>query len=160
MDAALLPLSAANISSSDCSNPNTVSKPRDSLELLDMPMLTKKKRLSGHGFFSSSPPVISSPTSFVKLSGMGHDPLSTRDSAADDRTQDKRAAEPLVEDLDQIYADEEHAPVQQFQPWLGKTPDYSSPQRHRSPSPSKEDAAAAPPPDFTRRGIHIPMRTR
>ncbi|KAL5403304.1 hypothetical protein PMIN03_009979 [Paraphaeosphaeria minitans] len=130
-----------------------------------MPMLTKKKRhrLSGHGFFSSSPPVISSPTNFVNISGagMGH-PLPTtgggdRDSVADDSVQATRVAEPLVEDLDQVHADEEHAPAPQFQPSLGNTVDYL-PGRHRSPTPSEEDAAA-PPPDFTRRGIHIPTRT-
>lgn len=132
-----------------------------------MPVLTKKKRhrLSGHGFFSSSPPVISSPTSFVKISGagMGH-PLPTteggdRDSAPDDSMQVTRAAEPLVEDLDQVHADEEHAPVQQFQPSLAKTADYPH-GRQSSPTTSEEDAAAAPPPDFTRRGIHVPTRTR
>ncbi|KAL5384133.1 hypothetical protein DPSP01_005607 [Paraphaeosphaeria sporulosa] len=92
---------------------------------------------------------------------MGH-PLPTtgggdQDSAADDSMQATRAAEPLVEDLDQVHADEEHAPVQQFQPSLSKTVDYS-PGRQHSPTPSEEDAAA-PPPDFTRRGIHIPTRT-
>lgn len=120
-----------------------------------MPMLSKKKRHSGHGFFSSSPIVTSSPTKVGKLSGMGH-PLPTKDSAADDSPQDTRAAEPLVEDLDQVHADEDHAPVQQFNP---SASDYRLSATYRSQSPAEEDAAAAPP-DFTRRGIHIPTRTR
>lgn len=91
---------------------------------------------------------------------MAH-PLATtggedRDSAV--HLQATRAAEPLVEDLDQVHADEEHAPAQQFQPLVSRSRDYS-PSRQRSPTPSEEDAAA-PPPDFTRRGIHIPTRTR
>jgi hypothetical protein len=128
-----------------------------------MPMLTKKKRhlFFGHGFFSSSPPVISSPKNLDKISGMDR-PLPTTgygdyDSAADDM-QATRAPEPLVEDLNQVHADEDHAPVQLFQPSLARAADYS-PGRHPSRSPSEEDAAAAPP-DFTRRGIHIPTRTR
>lgn len=131
-----------------------------------MTMLTKKKRRSGHGFFSSSPVVISSPTNVVKLSAMD-DPLPAIGHGATSNSADdtgKAVTEPLVEDLEQVHADEEHAPVQRFQQFtLDKTPDFQPLASHPVPiptPPTEEEAAADPPPDFTHRGIHIPTRTR
>ena len=84
-------------------------------------------------------------------------PPTARDSAPSEDTPDAEQAmtEPLVLDLEQVHADPEHAPAQHI---FNKTPDQNP-----LPSPSlqvEDDAAADPPPDFTRRGIHIPTRTR
>lgn len=133
-----------------------------------MTMLTKKKRRSGHGFFSSTSALISSPISFVKVSSTGDRLPIMGNSAVDNSTHDigRIVSEPLVQDLDQVHADEEHAPVHYYprvQAPLEKTPDYHPLGSHPVPTPSpsaEDDAAADPPPDFTRRGIHIPTRTR
>ncbi|KAJ4286078.1 hypothetical protein N0V90_013427 [Kalmusia sp. IMI 367209] len=89
------------------------------------------------------------------------DPIPATANSAAICTQDtgEAIAEPLVEDLEQVHADEEHAPVQHVQATLGKTPDYHPLGSHPIPTTSEEDSTAAPPPDFTRRGIHIPTRT-
>ena len=73
---------------------------------------------------------------------------------------DGAVAEPLVEDLEQVQPDEQHAPAQHIaQPPRVKTSKYQPLASHPVQS-YVEEGLASPPPDFTRRGIHIPTRTR
>jgi hypothetical protein len=134
-------------------------------------MLTKKKRRSGHGIFSSHRlSSISGPSDLVKLSGMGsvEEPIPAISNSAITGTHGKDAeiakeavAEPLMDDM-QVHNGDQDESVQEsttlpvdrssaYQP-LGSHPVQKY--------PDEDDETAPPPPDFTRRGIHIPMRTR
>jgi hypothetical protein len=132
-------------------------------------MLTKKKRRSGHRFFSSFP--ISGPTNFVKISGMSsmNEPIPAIVNSAvggthdgDGRIREAEIAEPLVDDLQQVHHGKENVSVQEpTAPPIDDMLNY--PPRPLSSHPiqkSPDEEAAPPPPDFTRRGIHIPLRTR
>jgi hypothetical protein len=131
----------------------------------------KNKRRSAHGFFSSPQvPAISAPTNFVKISGMGSlgerpatansvmtEPVLDRQNGIDDGGA---TGEPLVQDFEQLDSD--------FDADLQESPTPRTPTlrneaflplaSHPVGSPSED--IAPPPPDFTRRGIHIPTRTR
>jgi hypothetical protein len=133
-------------------------------------MLTKKKRRSGHGFFSS--PTISGPTDLVRLSGMskGNEPIPAIVNSAiegihdgaDGRIVEAAIAEPLIDNLQQVHHEGEDDLLQEpIVPLVNKMSNYqpqplASHPIHNSP----DEEAAPPPPDFTRRGIHIPLRTR
>lgn len=160
--------------------------------MIESAPMFKIKRRSAHGFFSSpqtQPPTISSPTDFVKLSGMGSvgeapgtstPARSSVNSAmtpargsanaikSDDRIGDSGAVgEPLVQDYEQVQPEHEYD-ANTLQEAAQTSPARSSTTStllrphggHPVTFSSDEDTAAPPPPDFTRRGIHIPMRTR
>jgi hypothetical protein len=155
----------------------------------------KNKRRSAHGFFSSpQTPVISSPTNFVKLSGMGNlgegpgsstrvhlavnsAMTSTYASAIKDHdgmSNGGEGGEPLFLDYEQVHSDDRNvsylqeavrtSPVKSSSTSRTATPRTSvilqSLGSHPVTSSSEDDDAVPPPIDFTRRGIHIPMRTR
>lgn len=135
-------------------------------------MLTKKKRRSGHGIFSSTQvTAISTPTNFVKLSdsgmgSVGEPPQANDNSVVTGANDDKQeigedvVAEPLVEDLHVDDADQ-GSPIQEpSSPPPVQSPNYQPLGSHPIQTSSDDETTAPPPPDFTRRGIHIPMRTR
>lgn len=157
--------------------------------------LFKNKRRSAHSFFSSpQTPTISSPTNFVKLSGMGNvgegpgssTPIrSTTNSAMtststsaikdnDEMSNGGAGGEPLFLDYEQVHSDDRNvsnlqkaaqtSPVKSSSTSRSATPRTSvilpSLGSHPFASSSEDDDAAPPPIDFTRRGIHIPLRTR
>lgn len=69
--------------------------------------------------------------------------------------------EPLVEDVDQVHSDHDasiYEPLQTPSAPIAST-NFQPLRSHPIASSSDEDPAP-PPPDFTRRGIHIPTRTR
>jgi hypothetical protein len=134
------------------------------------------KRRSAHGIFSSPQyPVISSPTNFVKLSGMGsmgEAPPTGVNSVIPDSAPTKElngigeagaVGEPLVQDIDQTEAlhdpSSPELPSELPQTPPPKTRDFQPLKSHPVTS-SDDEETAPPPPDFTRRGIHIPTRTR
>jgi hypothetical protein len=152
--------------------------------------LFKNKRRSAHGF-SSSPqtPVISSPTNFVKLSGMGNvgkgpgcstparptvNSAMTSAFANDEMSNGGAAGEPLFLDYEQVHLDDRRASnlqeAAQTSPMKSSSTSRTATPRtsvilqpissHPIFSSSEDDDAAPPPIDFTRRSIHIPMRTR
>lgn len=80
----------------------------------------------------------------------------------DERIGEEVVAEPLVDDLQQVHYGEEDVLVQEpIAPSLATTSSYQLQplSSHPIQKPSNGEAAP-PPPDFTRRGIHIPTRTR
>lgn len=136
-----------------------------------------RKRRSAHGIFSSpNYPVISAPTNFVKVSGMGslgEAPSATANTAnsvttdpalsdIDDGIGDGGAVgEPLVQDVEQMQSHHDasiNEPPQTPPPI--KAIDFQPLKSHPVASSPSEEDSAPPPPDFTRRGIHIPTRTR
>ncbi|KAF2692012.1 hypothetical protein K458DRAFT_398373 [Lentithecium fluviatile CBS 122367] len=126
---------------------------------------------SGHGFFSSAQvSAISGPTDFVKLSRMSSVdepiPATVNSAVADthdgeDRIGEPMVREPLVHDLQQVHHEFENMSVQESTAPLSDTTSSFQPQPLGShlTSKSEDEDSAPPPPDFTRRGIHIPMRT-
>jgi hypothetical protein len=141
--------------------------------LLNRTMLTRKKRRSGHGFFSSSPvAAISGPTDFVRISAMdsAQEPKAAISNSTHAGTHDSGAeigkdvaAEPLIQDFGQVDRGSLDGFVQEptTPPRNNKQSTYMPLASHpvQANSDDEEDSAP-PPPDFTRRGIHIPMRTR
>jgi hypothetical protein len=148
--------------------PRSVTTTKTCPELSSMPMLTKLKMRSAHGIFSSSNQIspISEPTNFVKLSSMGGPiEIPESDSSNANKHQTKGVGEPLIDDLQQVHLARGVAPTIHLQE------PSSAPQVKRSnrqppgshslePPLSDEEDTAPPPPDFTRRGIHVPLRTR
>ncbi|KAH7126861.1 hypothetical protein B0J11DRAFT_526637 [Dendryphion nanum] len=139
---------------------------QSSIRQISLPAQCQKKsgRVSSDADAGSIPlhPVISSPSNFVKLSGMGMDEagLAAANSVIADvnHSHDGGAVgEPLVQDIFQVESSPE--PILQELPHTPSNKiDYQSLGRHPVASSSEEDIAP-PPPDFTRRGIHIPTRT-
>lgn len=72
-----------------------------------------------------------------------------------DGNVDNAINEPLVLDFATMHDGQD---LKESEPPL--TPDGSRPDFERSASWLSEDDPAAPPPDFTSRGIHVPLRTR
>ena len=140
--------------------------------LLKIPMLTRKKRRSGHSLFSSSSSAaISEPTAALSISSMGsvEEPIPAISNSAGIGTHDGEpgmgkdvAAEPLLEDLHQVHHGDQDAMVQESSTLPpGKAPIHQPLDSHPVQLNSAgDDESAPPPPDFTRRGIHIPTRTR
>jgi len=140
----------------------------------------KHRRRSAHGYLSSpQTPTISSPTNFVRLSGMGsvregslaRSPVNSPVTAAptnadagnDEMTGDSGAVgEPLVHDFGQLHQEYQVGTLQEAAAHAPptKAPTPLRPLSSHPVASVDEDSIAPPPPDFTRRGIHIPTRTR
>lgn len=131
------------------------------------------KRRAAHKLSSSSPqyPVISAPTNFVKLAGMGNlgetTPIAANSpmpepipNKQDDGPEDTGAVgEPLVQDFQQLQEQGEARIKEPPTPPKISVADFQPLGSHPVASSSDEETAP-PPPDLTRRGIHIPTRTR
>lgn len=121
------------------------------------------KRRSAHGIFSSpQPPIISSPSNFVKLSGMDQRGLVAANSVVadvNDNIDGGAEGEPLVHDIFQVESSPEPISQETSQMPVNRL-DFQPLGSHPVASSSEEEDIAPPPPDFTRRGIHIPTRTR
>ncbi|KAF2876933.1 hypothetical protein BDV95DRAFT_601344 [Massariosphaeria phaeospora] len=129
----------------------------------------KHRRRSAHGILPSPQhPSISSPTDFVKASGIESlggeaSPVIVNSAMSDHdlllHAGDSSAVnEPLVQDDQQVHSDHDDS-LQE--PSHTPPPSASTLQplgSHPVDSFSDEESAPAPP-DFTRRGIHIPTRT-
>ena len=147
--------------------------------LLPATMAPKKsrnffKRRSAHGFFSSTQyPTISSPMDVVKLTNMGDmadvspasAPTATPEADpspnghADGAGDFDATGEPSDQDFQDL-----HSPKTRKAPELEPhTPIKSIPKPlplGSHPVVSSDEEISPAPPDFTRRGIHIPTRTR
>lgn len=95
-------------------------------------------------------PAISNSASFI----------GTHDSEAGNGTD--VVVEPLVDDFHQIhYGDQDAFAQEPSTPPFDKSSSYQPLGSHPvHSSPDADEETAPPPPDFTRRGIHIPLRTR
>ena len=130
-----------------------------------MPILTRMKRRSGggHGFFSSSHiTAISEPTRLVKVSGMSNTDVSKLIPSV----RQEIGTEPLFDphrQMHDVQDDNAHLRKQSSftQQASSTVPARNEPLGSHPTQPlSDTEEAAPPPPDFTRRGIHIPTRTR
>lgn len=132
------------------------------------------KRRSAHGFFSSTQyPTISSPKDVVKLTNMG-DMANARPASAPTATSE---ADPAPNG----HADEAGDFDATGEPFVQGFQGLHSPKTRKAPEPeprtpiksipkplplgshpvvSSDEEISPAPPDFTRRGIHIPTRTR
>ena len=132
------------------------------------------KRRCAHGFFSSTQyPTISSPKDVVKLTNMG--------DMADARPASAPTATPEADPTPNGHADGAGDFVATEESFVQDFPDLHSPKTRKAPEPeprtpiksvpkplplgshpvvSSDEEISPAPPDFTRRGIHIPTRTR
>ncbi|CAI6335917.1 unnamed protein product [Periconia digitata] len=134
-----------------------------------MPLLNKIKRRSGggHGIFSSSHiTAVSEPTHLIKISGMGHIQAPDNIPRSNRGGNQDIGHEPLFDPLQQMHQ------VPDDDPQIRKLTSFSqlaSADRTSKNEPLgshptqpvsyAEEETAPSPPDFTRRGIHIPTRT-